>query len=506
MKKQACLLIVLLLLLQQLQANMKLPAIIADNMVLQQQTSVALWGWADPNEQIEVTAGWNNQTVKTVADAKGNWLVRMNTIKAGGPYTLEFKGHNSIRVNNILLGEVWLCSGQSNMEFPLAKGQGWRTGIFDYEKETAAANYPNMRLFTVKQAVAGEPLKNVEGSWGSCTPETAAGFSAVAYFFARKLMQETGIPVGMIHTSWGGTPAESWVSKEVLESNGILQPILTRYDKAVIDYPEVQKKYETDLDAWKKAPRDESKPEPKKPVDPLKDSKSPTKLYNAMIHPLVPYTLKGVIWYQGESNSPRAYQYRTLFPALINSWRKEWQTSFPFYFVQIATHYKQHPEVREAQLMTYRSVPNTGMVVITDLGDSTDVHPRNKLPVGERLARWALAKQYGRKDMVYSGPLYKSSEQKGNKIILSFEYADGLNSPEALLNEFVIAGADKKFVKANAKIVGNIIEVWSDEVAKPTAVRFAWKPFSRPALFNKAGLPASPFRTDDWPVETEGKY
>jgi sialate O-acetylesterase len=484
-------------------ADVKLPAIISDNMVLQQNTTIALWGWADAGEAIEIKNNWNNKTEKVNADDKGNWLVHLKTIKAGGPYTISISGKNKIELHNVLLGEVWLCSGQSNMEFPLKKHQGWQTGVVNAEQEISQANYPMMRMFIVEKNTSTIPLNDVKGSWNICSPQTAGNFSAVAYYFGKRIQKETGFPVGLIHSSWGGTPAESWTKKEVLKSDKDFASILDRYDNSLKDYPVNLKKYEQELIQWK---NDSMRQKPAKPADPVKNSKSPMLLYNAMIHPLVSFTLKGVIWYQGESNADRAYQYRKLFPSLIKSWRKDWKQDLPFYFVQIAPFYKQNPEIREAQLLTFKTIPNTGMAVITDSGDSLDIHPRNKEVVGERLALWALAKNYGKSNIAYSGPVYQSMKIEGNKIILHFDFVNnGLASRESDLKEFTIAGADQKFVPARAVIKGNTVEVWSSEINNPVAVRFAWKNFMRPNFYNGAGLPASPFRTDDWPGETFGK-
>ncbi|HEX7903206.1 MAG TPA: sialate O-acetylesterase [Chitinophagaceae bacterium] len=502
----------LLLLSKNVFADVRLPAIISDNMVLQQKSVVALWGWADAGETIEIKNSWDNKTIKTIAAENGNWQLKLKTTIAGGPYTIVIKGNNTITLNNVLLGEVWLCSGQSNMEFPLGKQQGWRSGVFNYETELAAANYPRIRFFTVKQQVADAPQKDVAGNWTACTPGTAATFSAVAYYFAKEIQAATGFPVGLIHSSWGGTPAESWTRQDVLEGDSDLKPILDRYNKALANYPADLEKYETNLAQWKKEAEEiklkggTAKAAPAKPTDPLKNSKSPTKLYNAMIHPLIPYTLKGVIWYQGESNAVRAYQYRKLFPALINSWRKEWKNDFPFYFVQIAPYREQNPEIREAQLLTYKKIPKTGMVVIMDAGDSADIHPRNKEIVGKRLSLWPLANEYGKKNITVSGPVYKSMKNEGDKIRIQFDFAvDGLVAKDGALTEFSIAGADQQFIPAHAVIEKNTIVVWSDEIKKPVAVRFGWKNVPKTNLYNKAGLPASPFRTDDWPGETFGK-
>ncbi|SDC03281.1 sialate O-acetylesterase [Niabella drilacis] len=490
-------------------AAVKLPAVIADHMVLQQRTTVALWGWATPGERIRIQCSWNRQPVTVMAGMDGRWIAHVKTIAAGGPYTIRFNGTNVIEINDVLLGEVWLCSGQSNMEFPLAKQKAWRTGVTGYEEEVAKASDPRLRLFTVQQEVAGTPRPDLQGSWAPTTPETAATFSAVAYYFGKEIREATGVPVGLIHSSWGGTPAESWTRKEVLDTGREFRRILDRYETAVKTYPEELAKYGQERDQWLKDSAthpERLRKKPARPLEPEQNSKSPTKLYNAMIHPLIPFTLKGVIWYQGESNAGRAYQYRQLFPAMIRSWRKEWKADFPFYFVQIAPHYQQNPEIREAQLLTYKTVAGTGMAVITDAGDSLNIHPRNKAVVGHRLALWALAKNYGKKNLVYSGPLYESARQEGNKMRVRFSFADGgLVAKDGLLTGFTIAGTDRQFVPATAVIEGNTVVVKSDAVAKPVAVRFGWSRVPHAVLYNKAGLPASPFRTDDWPGATFNK-
>ncbi|MGJ7032142.1 sialate O-acetylesterase [Niabella hirudinis] len=483
-------------------AAVKLPAVIADHMVLQQKTTVALWGWADAGERITIQCSWSRQPVTVTTGPGGRWLTHVKTVAAGGPYTIRFKGSDTIEVKDVLLGEVWLCSGQSNMEFPLAKQKAWRTGVVDYEREVAEASDPRLRLFTVLQAVAATPQQDVQGGWAPCTPETVAAFSAVAYYFGKEIREVTGVPVGLIHSSWGGTPAESWTRKEVLEKDPELRPILDRYETSVNAYHEDLTRYRQVEARWLKDSAAMGK-KPARPADPEKNSKSPTVLYNAMIHPLIPFTLKGAIWYQGESNAGRAYQYRRLFPAMIRSWRKEWDAAFPFYFVQIAPHYQQNPEIREAQLLTYKTVPGTGMAVITDAGDSLDIHPRNKAVVGHRLALWALANAYGKKKIVYSGPLYQSVQREGNKMRIAFSFADGgLIAKKGVLTGFTIAGANRQFVPATAEIEGKSVVVMSDAVAAPVAVRFGWSNFPHAVLVNKAGLPASPFRTDDWPGET----
>ena len=488
-------------------AGLRLPAIISDNMVLQQNSTVALWGWANPGEKVTVKPSWAASAVAATAAPNGKWMLSVKTIKAGGPYSILFTATDTITVKNVLLGEVWLASGQSNMEFFLGKMPNPSyTGVIDYQKEIAAADYPSIRLIDVANKIADEPQDNFTGRWKLCTPQNADTFSAVAYYFAREIHQATGYPIGIINSTWGGTPAESWTKKSVLQSDAGLNMILERYRQKLDSFPLLQEKYKADLNKWKADSGAAKGPAPKAPGS-ATNNKSPYVLYNGMIAPIVPYTLKGVIWYQGESNADHAWQYRTLFPAMIDSWRSDWSNKdLPFYFVQISPHRSQNPEIREAQLYTYQHVPHTGMAVTIDNGDSMDIHPRNKKLVGERLSRWALYNEYGRKSMVYSSPLYKSYKINGNKITISFDYATGgLEAKEGELKEFTIAGSDSNFVPAKAIIRGNTVEVWSDDVKKPQAVRFAWKNVPHPNLYSKAGLPASPFRTDNYTTPTQGK-
>ncbi|QIL37891.1 sialate O-acetylesterase [Pedobacter sp. HDW13] len=477
-------------------ANVKLPAIIADQMVLQQQKAVSIWGWADPGEIVHVNGSWDHRQLRVKADSKGEWLVLLKTPKAGGPYRLTINGKNQLEIKNVLIGEVWLCSGQSNMEFPLQKKTAWKTGVLDYENEIIKANYPQIRMFTVTQTVAQSPQKNVTGNWESCNPATAGNFSAVAYYFAVTLTKKLNCPIGLIHSSWGATPAESWVKKQTLENNADLSAILTDYNKEVDQYKNKLEVYEKTLTQWKRQ-ADTAIAVPKKPIEPAQSQKSATKLYNGMIAPLIPFTIKGVIWYQGEANTNRAYQYRKLFPELIRSWRKDRKSKFPFYFVQIAMHYKQLPEIREAQLLTLRSVPRTAMAVITDVSDSLDIHPRNKEVPGRRLGLAALSKTYHLSGPNFSGPIYRSMKINADTIILRFKYAEGLVVKDSdKLAAFTIAGSNHSFLPAEAVIKGDEIWVFSKLIKKPVAVRFAWENYCRPNLFNAAGLPASPFRTD----------
>ncbi len=490
-----------------LSAQIRLPAIISDNMVLQQKSVIRLWGWSQPGGNVSVLAGWSKKPVKTTAGADGTWTLELKTIQAGGPYTLRFSGSNTIEIKNVLLGEVWLASGQSNMEFFMAKTSGGYTGVLNYAEEIKAADYPQIRMIDIPNKVADDPQTDFNGRWKICSPQTADTFSAVAYYFARSVHTSTGFPVGIINATWGGTPAESWTRKEILENDSSFRVILDRYNKQCEEYPVAFEKYKADLDKWKADTSKAKGAAPREPVGPHY-SKSPYKLYNGMIAPVLPYTLKGTIWYQGEDNAGRAAQYRRLFPAMIENWRRDFSNpDMPFYFVQISPHRSQNPEIRDAQLYTLRTVPHTGMAVTTDNGDSLDIHPRNKKLVGERLALWALKNDYGKQRTVVSGPLYKSMKIEGNKIRIQFDYADGLMAKDgADLKEFSIAGADKNlFFPAKATIEGNSILVWSEAVPEPSAVRFAWRNVPLPNLYNKAALPASPFRTDNWPLTTEGK-
>jgi sialate O-acetylesterase len=472
-------------------ADVRLPSIIGDNMVLQRGEKVAIWGWA------------------VTADKKGQWSFKMDSPKVGGPYKMTIAGKNVIEIDNIMSGEVWVCSGQSNMQWSVQNSN-------NPKEEIAAADYPNVRLFSVTRKVAQKPLKDCQGSWAPCSPETVPGFSAVAYYFGRKLHKDLDVPIGLIHTSWGGTPAEAWTRKEVLEAEPDFKPILTRHAERLANFPQAKKDYEKKLQDWQQAAakaKEEGKKAPRRPRAPLgPDSPhSPAGLYNAMIAPLIPYGIQGAIWYQGESNAGRAYQYRKLFSAMITNWRKDWgQGDFPFLFVQLANFMQTKPEpaesawaeLREAQTMAL-SLPNAGMATIIDIGEADDIHPRNKQDVGKRLALWALAETYD-KDIVYSGPLYKSMKVRRAKVVISFDHVGGglvARDGEALKG-FAIAGADRKFVWADAKIDGDTVVVSSENVANPVAVRYAWADNPVCNLYNKADLPASPFRTDDWPGVT----
>lgn len=499
-KKHSILLFVLLLKLTAI-AQVKLPALVNDNMVLQQNEKVNLWGWASPNEKITIELGWQNTAVETTANADGNWKIAINTPQGSNKaYTITITGKNKIILNNILIGEVWVCSGQSNMFFPVGKEEGtWKTGVKNHEAEIQNANFSSIRLFTVLNNAAVKPLDDVTGSWQECSSNSIQKFSAVAYFFGRELYQKLNVPIGLIATSWGGTKAEAWTSQTVLESNPDFLPILETDAKNEKIFQEKLEKYYADL----KLERQENQNDLSKSIL-KKPKKEPNKtsyvLYNAMLHPLINYTMKGVIWYQGESNAEQAYLYRTLFPAMVKSWRSDWsQGDFPFYYVQITPHKGQNPDIREAQLMSLKNISNSGMVVTTDVGNETNIHPIDKQTVGYRLSLLARAKTYNEPNLVYSGPLYSGMKIKKDRIQLFFEYAhSGLVKKGDVLKEFEIAGDDQQFYPANAKIEGKTVVVFSEKVKNPVAVRFAWKATPEPNLFNLENLPASPFRTDDW--------
>lgn len=641
-------------------AEVRLPAIIGDNMVLQQGVKVRIWGNAKPGER--VTVSMKDKSASTVTDAHGQWQVWLDPLKAGGPFELTVKGDNVLTIRNVLAGEVWLCSGQSNMEWPLVNTVGGAEAV-------AHANYPEIRLFTVTKNTSATPLADLEGHWVITTPDDAAHFSAVGYFFGRELYQQLKVPVGLINSSWGGTPAEAWTRHEALASSPELKPILDKYERSLNALPQAKEAYARALAEWEEknlyidagnkgealgyadpqastadwsrmdlpkqfetagllidgavwfrkelelpaswagndlvlnlppiddldttyfngtkigatgretpnsymVPRKYVVPgslvrtgrnviavrvfdsageggfsrggafsigpqkgtdaialggvweykveqalEPKHPdwgsrpeAVGVSNQNNPSVLYNAMIAPLVPFAIRGVIWYQGESNAGRAYQYRTLFPTMIRDWRSAWGATFPFYFVQLANWHanKAEPddsdwaELREAQLMTLHT-PQTGMAVTIDIGDENDIHPRNKLDVGRRLAAWALARTYNQK-VIPSGPLFEGYNIKGNEVHIRFKHAEGLKTSDGgPLKGFAIAGEDHKFVWADARIERDTVIVSSPKISKPIAVRYGWADNPIANLYNKAGLPASPFRTDDWPGITAAR-
>lgn len=658
-------------------ANVTLPGIISDHMVLQKAARVPIWGNADPGES--VTVSMNGQSVKADAGADGKWLVAFDLKQsASGPFEMTVQGKNQMVVTDVVVGEVWVASGQSNMEFGLK-------GAIDADKEVASPANPLLRQFVVKKAIPSQPTDKIYGAWIPASPETIPGFTAVGYFFGKKIQTELKTPVGIINASWGATSSESWTSSEGIAANPDLKAASDRLWAALNDYPQKKKEFVDGLTEWTKKNAREDKPladasvyagaevstegwvpvkfpglvkaaglpdagavwlrkevkltkganvllslpidgfdsvywngkllgktsyqdfsgvgnvrryrvptaevldgknvlairlyEPVEPakitgammaeslrldgewlakaeyVFPVLDAKilasapplppvggnalsCPSSIFNGMIAPILSYTIRGVIWYQGENNCRRAYQYRTTFPLLISDWRKQWKLGdFPFYFCQLANHLGKKPtptdstwaELRDAQSVALK-LPNTGQAVLIDVGESSDIHPRNKKDVGERLALIALARDYG-KTVPYSGPVFDSLKVLGNKAILTFQHTEGgliakplaatynvhtglgmtaplvRNSPNSPLEGFAICGADKQWVWADAKIEGNTVVATSDKVAAPVAVRYAWADNPTCNLYNGANLPASPFRTDDFtPITLDGKF
>lgn len=493
-------------------ADVKLPAMFSDHAVLQRDMAVPVWGWAEPGE--EVTVSIAGQTHRATADDKGKWRVKLKPLAVGDPLTLVAEGKNRIERKDILVGEVWVCSGQSNMEWTVANSS-------NSDLELAAADHPKIRVMTIAGQGSQTPVEDCDGRWELATPETIKDFSAVGYFFGRELEEKLGVPIGLIDNSWGGSACDAWIPREKFSGNPMLEPVLERWAKTEAEWneDEAREKHESALAKWQKR-ADEAKAagEPEPPGrprfnNPMTGNARPANLYHARLGPVMPYGIRGVIWYQGETNAGRAYQYREMFPLMISSWREAWgQGDFPFYFVQLADFMAEKPEpgdsgwaeLREAQTMTQDKLPNTGQAVIIDLGEASDIHPRNKLEVAKRLARWALGKSYGQKVAVES-PRYESMERSGNKIILKFKDVDrGLRAVDnGKLLGFAIAGEDRMWTWADAKVVDkDHVEVSSEKVSDPVAVRYAWADNPVCNLYSSAGLPATPFRTDDWPGTT----
>ncbi len=491
-------------------ADVKLAGVFGDHMVLQRGVAVPVWGWADPGEAVTVTLG--GQTKTATAAECGKWSVRFDALRAGDPLELQAKGkNNTVAFSDVLVGEVWLCSGQSNMEMSVG-------GVANKDAEIAAANHPQIRMYFIDHVPAKEPQARRNGRWAVCSPQTVAGFSAAAYFFGRELQQQLNVPVGLINSSWGGTPVQTWTSIKSHEAVPELKPMVAdlRRNEEFYTSGKAKAQYEKQLADWEKAaaaakgsgtPLKNQKPQP--PQDPELSPWAPAALYNGMIAPLVPYAIRGAIWYQGESNAGSPI-YGIQLAALIANWRDDWkQGDFPFLFVQLPNFMARQtqpsesvggwPLEREQFLKLLETVKNTGMAVTIDVGEADNIHPRDKQDVGKRLAQWALAKTYG-KDVAASGPLYKSNRREAGKIVVEFNYAGGglASRDGGKLTGFAIAGADKKFVRADAQIVGGTVVVSSPAVPSPVAVRYAWANNPPCNLVNKAGLPASPFRTDDW--------
>jgi len=501
-------------------ADVTLNGIFTDNMVLQREMPVAIYGKADPGEQVTVTIG--DQSKAATAGEDGKWKVTFEPLAVEGAFEVKAVGNNEIVLTNVVLGDVWVCSGQSNMAFTVG-------GVRNAPEEIAAADYPDLRLFNFARKASLEPTDEVGGQWVPCSSTTVRGFSAVGYFFGRKLHQELGVPIGLINTSWGGTPAQAWTSLEKLQADPEYAGIFEQWEQMIAAWPEAMRKYnEETIPAWEKKVEEakaagETPPrKPRPPAGPDSPSR-PANLFNGMIYPLIPFAIKGATWYQGEANARAgvcgAWQYRKLLSDMITDWRDRWgQSDFPFLIVQLANYTKvvEQPgeaawaELRESQLLTALNTPGCGLAVTIDVGEGPDIHPKDKQTVGLRLALWALGTTYGR-DTVYSGPIYKSMDVEGNKIRLHFDHVGGgltmqanENAPDpSKLVGFQIAGEDEQWVWANASIDGDTVVVTSDAVPAPVAVRYAWAANPICNLYNAEGLPASPFRTDDWLLSTQ---
>lgn len=479
-------------------ADVKLPAVLSDQMVLQRDQPIRIWGWAEPGEAVSVV--FRAAQKSTSADASGKWQVFLPPQKAGGPDELTISAKNRIVLQDVLVGEVWVASGQSNMEFRV-------NSLLDPAKVIAAANEPQIRLFKVPYRVAESPQDNTGGEWQPCSPASVPEFSAVAYFFGRSLQRHLKVPIGLIESSRGATPAEAWTPSEVLYRTPELHYYLNEWARLIAEYPEAKKNYDADLSHWIASGRPAAS-RPREPFGPG-SFRIPSGLFNGMIAPLTPLTIRGVIWYQGENNANRgeAYLYRTLFPAMIEGWRAHWNLgSFPFLFVQLANYEgigtgpgSQWPELREAQTMTLERLRHTGMAVTIDIGDAQNIHPKDKLDVGKRLAQTARAVAYG-EHVVASGPLFRRATTETGALRVWFtSLGGGLRASDGKpLRGFTIAGKDRVFVEANAQIEGDSILVSNPGVGIPAAVRYAWANNPSCNLANAAGLPASPFRSDDW--------
>ncbi len=501
-------------------AELKLPAIIGDNMVLQQKQVNPIWGWDIPGTEITVTFAGQTKTAK--ADDKGKWTLNLDALPANAkPETMSFKGTTSAEAKNVLIGEVWLCSGQSNMGFEL--NRNWLAGA-----DILASKNDQIRLVTVPNVGTQELQNDFKGKWDICGPETSGTFSAVGYFFGRQLQQTLQVPVGLIDNSWGGSSAEAWVKRDVLDADPRFTNVIEQwkkteatydYNKDLADFAEQKKAWEGKRDAAVAKGEDSPAP-PRPPKNQLEGQARPGNLYAGCLHPIIGYGIKGAIWYQGEANAGRAYQYNDLMTLMITEWRKDWkQGDFPFYYVQLADYMAEKPEpgdsnwaeLRAAQTQTMNTVKNTGQAVIIGLGELNDIHPRNKAEVAKRLALWPLVKDYGFTGIPFRSPEYKSIEIKDNKVVITIDHIGaGLRTFDVSeLKGFAICGEDQKWVWAEAKFLPgtpkNRIEVTSSQVAKPIAVRYAWSDNPVCNVLSEEGLPLTPFRTDDFPLTTAPK-
>lgn len=491
--------------------TVKLPAIFSDHMVMQQKSNVTVWGWAKAGEKISVSGSWSGRNVTTTTGSNGQWKVLLITPVAGGPYTLKVSGENIIELKDILIGEVWVASGQSNMVFSLKAS-------YHAKEEIATADLPDIRYFSVKRQYGPNEFNDCEGSvWEKTSPQTTPSFSAVAYFFAKKIHQQLNVPVGIVYAAWGGTPAEAWTPSSTLRSDPALLLYIKRWKDMYVTVGKDSAEWHNAVDNWEKARKTPDGTKLKKPEEPAtlisynRPWREPSVLFNGMINPVIPYGIKGVLWYQGESNVAYANEYYHLFSSVINGWREKWHNQkLPFYFVQIApfnySRMDAAAQLRDAQYQVSKNIPNTGMAVTVDLGDMKNQHFTRKKEVGERLAVIALAKDYGYKKINFKGPEIKNATINGGKVILEFSSFSGLKADSDTLKGFEIgyrssAGDNVKYVEAKAKIVqgtpmgeGNKVIVWNDDHKEPVEVRYAWMLAGEANLFDKENLPAFPFK------------
>ncbi|UKM65565.2 sialate O-acetylesterase [Flavobacteriaceae bacterium GSB9] len=471
-------------------------------MVLQQKVKIPVWGTGRNGENVKVE--FNGKTVTTVVE-KNHWHIVLPEMDAGGPHVMKITGNNSVVIKDIYIGEVWVCSGQSNMERKMSPHWKYQT-ISNYEKEKKAANYPLIRQYNVPHKKSNIPLENTKGEWTVCSPETIESFSAVGYFFSRDLFEAKKVPIGIILSTVGGTQAKYWISQSSLSNKPELEALVKAYDESIKKFTKKLAAYNSRKKALlvqyehgKKKAKKKGKTQPLNPKPP----QDPTKrrfiscYFNGMIAPLLKYPIAGVAWYQGESDRDFAKQYQILFPTLISDWRKHWKTdNLPFLFVQIAPFKENNPEIREAQLLTLQNTENTAMIVTIDCGDATDIHPPLKQPIGYRLSLAARALAY-HENIAYSGPIIDDYSIKNDKIEISFKHIyGGLKHKGKTLTGFTIADSSENFVPAKAEIKGNKIIVYNKNITNPVAVRYGWANIPKGNLYNAANLPASPFRTD----------